>query len=45
MHKLKMAVVSPQVAGGRQSAWEAEVLPLDDIRKMPGFRRFYSLTV
>ena len=27
------------------SAWEAERLPLNDTRKMPGFRRFYSLTV
>jgi hypothetical protein len=27
------------------SAWEAEVRPLDDTRKMPGFRRFYNLTV
>ena len=27
------------------SAWEAEALPLDDTRKMLGFRRFYSQTV
>ena len=27
------------------SAWEAEALPLDDTRKMPGFRAFYSQTV
>ena len=29
----------------RRFAWEAEALPLDDTRKMSGFRRFYSLTV
>ena len=27
------------------SAWEAEALPLDDTRKMFGFRKFYSLMV
>jgi hypothetical protein len=26
-------------------AWEAEALPLDETRKMLGFRSFYSQTV
>ncbi len=30
---------------GTSSAWEAEVLPLNNTRKMLGFRRFYSPTI